>query len=244
MPTTPAMPFVERAGAMVSNLTTLQKVEAFLSLFHKPGERFFFSWRGPGETEITHHEPFDDPIQAAARAAGLAAECDLYFTPAIFKAVSARRLATAVEAPNSLWLDLDKDPYGSLDATLAALGEFADALGMPPSVVVRTGNGFPCVLVRTASGGGVGRPPGPPTRRGRQARPQDQGYRPHDRRGAHPPGYRARRTGRTVPTRSEDVPHCHRQGLRRGPLSGPRCRATSRPNGYGHALRGRPTPTR
>ena len=45
-------------------------------------------------------------------------------------------------APNSLWLDLDKDPYGSLDATLAALGEFGDALGMPPSVVVRTGNGF------------------------------------------------------------------------------------------------------
>jgi hypothetical protein len=93
---------------MVSNLTPLQKVEAFFDLFHKAGERFFVSWRGPGETEITHHEPFDDPALAAARAAGLAAsECDLYFTPETFKAVSARRLAAAVEAPNGLWFDLD-----------------------------------------------------------------------------------------------------------------------------------------
>ena len=71
MHTTPTVPFVETAGAMASSRTALQGVETFFGLFHEPGERFFVSWRGPGETEIKHHEPFDDPIQAAARAVGL-----------------------------------------------------------------------------------------------------------------------------------------------------------------------------
>jgi hypothetical protein len=143
MHTTPTVPFVETAGAMASSRTALQGVETFFGLFHEPGERFFVSFRGPGETQIKHHEPFDDPALAAARSVGLAAaECDLYFTPATLKPGSERRLAAAVKAPNGLWLDLDKDPYGSLEATLAALNKFGSDLGVPPSVVVRTGNGF------------------------------------------------------------------------------------------------------
>jgi hypothetical protein len=72
----------------------------YLRIWHSEDERFFVSWREPGETEITHHEPFDDPNQTAARAAGLApAGCDVYFTPATFKPGSTRRRATAVRPP-------------------------------------------------------------------------------------------------------------------------------------------------